>query len=258
MHIFPRIVLFCASDPARPLRLYLQPEKTFTNPLHFQQDVDMPRPTPWFRFPRLGCQPAAAITGGRRFVNRRLWGSRLTLTSLIAIAATIVLALPAEAQVKPFKITGGGIATEGLPLTPGIPGPHWAVGEATELGRYYGEGAFTLLNFTGPTTANFSSAIDFVMVGANKDKLVFTYGDTTNGAVEPGEVVLSYVGEGKFVAVFTAEFNPVIAKCTGRFAKVSGGSFIMVATSDPFVLGAHDPVGYTWEGAGELEFKTGN
>ena len=202
----------------------------------FQQDVDMTRLSSWFRSPHLGRQ----------------------LASLIAIAAIIILAPPAEAQVKPFKITGGGIATEGLPLTPGIPGPHWAVGEATQLGRYYGEGAFTLLNFTGPTTANFSSAIDFVMVGANKDKLVFTYGDTTNGAVGPGEVVLYYVGDGKFVAVFTAEFNPVIAKCTGRFAKVSGGSFIMVATSDPFVLEAHDPVGYTWEGAGELEFKTGN
>lgn len=195
----------------------------------------MTRLISWFRSPRLGCQ----------------------LASLIAIAATFALALPAEAQVKPFKITGGGIATEGLPLTPGTPGPHWAVGEATELGSYSGEGAFTLVNFTGLFTANFKSAIDFVIVGANKDQLVFTYGDTTNGAAQPGEVVLSPVSHGKFVAVFTAEFNPVIAKCTGRFAKLSGGSFIMVATSDPFELGASDPVGYTWEGAGQLEYKTG-
>jgi len=217
----------------------------------------MTRRKSWFGSHRLGCQLAAAATLTTRFVNS-LGVRRLTLASLIAIAATIALAPTAAAQVKPFKITGGGIATEGLPLSPGTPGPHWAVGQATELGSYYGEGAFTLVNFTSISTANFKSAIDFVIVGANKDKLVFTYGDTTNGAVAPGEVVLTYVGDGKFVAVFTAEFNPVLAKCTGRFAKISGGSFIMVATSDPFVLGASDPVGYTWEGAGELEFQTGN
>ena len=180
---------------------------------------------------------------------------RLTVASLIAIAAVIALAPRAEAQVKPFKITGGGIAAQGIPLVPGTPAPHWAVGQATELGNYYGEGQFQLLAFTGPTTATFSSASDFVFVAANKDKLAFTYGDTTNGALQPGQVELFYVGGGKFVAVFVAEFNPVIAKCTGRFAKVIGGSFIMVATTEPFVLGATDPVAYTWVGDGSIEFK---
>ena len=64
-------------------------------------------------------------------------------TPLIA-AFALVLALGgsrADAQVKPFKVTGAGFATEGLPLNPLTPGPHWAVGQATELGRYYGEGA---------------------------------------------------------------------------------------------------------------------
>jgi hypothetical protein len=63
--------------------------------------------------------------------------------------------------------------------------------------------------------------------------------------------------DGLFVAVFVAEFNPIPSLCTGRFAKVTGGSFIMTATTEPFVLGAMDPVGYTWEGSGTLEFSRG-
>ena len=48
---------------------------------------------------------------------------------LAALAA--VLSLPcskAEAQVKPFKVTGGGLAPEGISLIPGVAAPHWAVG----------------------------------------------------------------------------------------------------------------------------------
>lgn len=182
---------------------------------------------------------------------------RLTLASLVTVAASLALSPSAEAQVKPFKITGGGIASQGIPVVPGTPAPHWATGHATELGNYYGEGQFQLLAFTGPATATFSSASDFVFVAANGDKLAFTYGDPANGAIQPGQVELSYVGDGQFVAVFVAEFNSVVAKCTGRFANVIGGSFIMVATTEPFVLGATDPVGYTWEGDGRIEFKAG-
>ncbi len=46
----------------------------------------------------------------------------------------------ADVQVKPFKITGVGYAPDGINLTPGTPGPHWAIGTATELGSYYGGG----------------------------------------------------------------------------------------------------------------------
>jgi hypothetical protein len=58
-------------------------------------------------------------------------------------------------------------------------------------------------------------------------------------------------------AVWTAEFTPVPSESTGRFAKVVGGSFIMVATTEPFVFGPDDPVAYTWEGKGTIEFKKG-
>jgi hypothetical protein len=59
------------------------------------------------------------------------------------------------------------------------------------------------------------------------------------------------------IAVFVAEFNPVLELCTGRFKKVTGGSFMMTAISEPFVFGATDPVGYSWEGEGTLQFRRG-
>lgn len=179
------------------------------------------------------------------------------VVSLVVLAGALVLfSRNAEAQVKPFKITGGGFAPDGIALTPGTPGPHWAVGNATELGEYYGQGLFQLLEYTSATTAEFSSAPNFVFTAANGDDLAFTYGVVANGAKQPGELTLYPVGDGSFVAVFVAEFNPVPALCTGRFANVTSGSFIMTAVSEPFFfLGATTtPFAYTWEGDGSITF----
>ncbi len=187
------------------------------------------------------------------FRTSRLNKFIVPLTALVAVLA--LACQSAEAQVKPFKITGGGIV-DYVPLTPGVPVFHFAVGRATELGKYYGEGKVQLDAFTSPSTADFSSAEPFVFTAANGDKLAFTYGDTDNGADQPGEVELFPVDDGKFIAVWTAEFNPAFAQCTGRFKKVIGGSFIMVAVTEPFVLGATDPVRYTWDGEGTIEFKS--
>jgi hypothetical protein len=57
-------------------------------------------------------------------------------------------------------------------------------------------------------------------------------------------------------AVFVAEFNPEPAKCTGRFANITGGSWIMVAVSDPFFITGTSttPFNYRWEGQGQLVF----
>src|SRR5262245_2499041 len=182
----------------------------------------------------------------------RLTTAVIRLTALVAV---LTLACPrAEAQVKPFKVTGGGTA-DYIPITTNDPVFHDAVGQATELGRYYGDGMVQLDQFTSPSTAEFSSAVPFVFTAANGDKLAFTYGDTDNGAQQPGQVELIYVGGGEFITVWVAEFNPVLSECTGRFKKIIGGSFIMVAMTEPFVLGAKDPVGYTWEGKGWLEFE---
>jgi hypothetical protein len=185
-----------------------------------------------------------------------------TLLSNALVVVTFALVLgqgQADAQVKPFKIRGSGSAPDGLSLIPGVPAPHFSIGQATELGNHTGEGFFTILDFTGPLTAEFSSAPTYVFTAADGDKLAFTYGDVDNGADSPGEVTLTPNSDGSFSAVFVAEFNPVPAKSTGRFAKVIGGSFIMIAKSSPFFLvgAASTPFTYTWEGQGTIEFRKG-
>jgi hypothetical protein len=94
---------------------------------------------------------------------------------------------------------------------------------------------------------------------------VFTYGDTNNKAKQPDKVTLTPVGMTPtgapiFTAVFVAEFNPVLAKCTGRFQQVIAGSFIMVAKSKPFsFVGAQStPFEYFWQGNGWIQFAQGN
>lgn len=174
-------------------------------------------------------------------------------TSRIAALTACTLALAfassrADAQVKPFKVTGGGVASKGLPLAVDVPAPHWAVGQATELGNYVGSGFFQVDQFTGPLSGDFSSAVPFVFTAANGDDLAFDYA---------GTVELFPTPDGRAVAVFVATFTPALDLCTGRFAKVIGGSFVMTAITEPFVLGSTDPTRYTWSGEGTLEFRKG-
>ena len=56
-------------------------------------------------------------------------------------------------------------------------------------------------------------------------------------------------------AVFVAEFNPVIEECTGRFASVTAGSFVITATTEPFDITHPFHVPYRWSGSGNLEFN---
>jgi hypothetical protein len=180
----------------------------------------------------------------------------LIVASLALAASLAYTSSRAEAQVKPFKITGGGYAPEGISLIPDNPVPHSTVGNATELGKYTGEGSFQILDFTGPLSAQFSSAPNVVFIAANGDELAMTYGDTNNGAKQPGEVTLVPNDDGSFTAYFVAEFNPDLPNCTGRFAKLTGGSLIMYAVSDPFfILGTSTtPFDYSWHGSGTLTF----
>jgi hypothetical protein len=83
----------------------------------------------------------------------------------------------AEAQIKPFKISGEGIAPDGLSLPGDDPRSHWIVGEAIHLGRHYGEGSVqTFTAIPGPEagqiTGEFGSGSAFTFVGANGDELV--------------------------------------------------------------------------------------
>ena len=171
---------------------------------------------------------------------------------------TLATATQADAQVKPFEVTGGGTADK-LAVQTGEPVFHEATGTATHLGAYSGEGMYVLDAFTGQTTAEFSSAVPFVFTAANGDKLVCDYG---HGPLGPGKVTLNVLGitpAGEIIveAVFVAEFTPVLDQCTGRFAQLVDGSFVMVATAEPTILGSEEPVGYTWEGEGWLEFAEG-
>jgi hypothetical protein len=172
------------------------------------------------------------------------------------VATLMLLSARADAQVVPFKITGGGIV-EFIPSTLNTPASHFATGTATELGKYYGEGEVVLDAFLSPSTAAFSSAVPFVFTAANGDQLAFHYGRTDFGAPKPGFVELLPAGDGLVIAVWFAEFDPVYADCTGRFADLVGGSFFMIAVTEPFVFGAMDPVAYTWSGQGSLEFRKG-
>jgi hypothetical protein len=162
-----------------------------------------------------------------------------------------------DTRVVPFKITGGGTAPNGLPVFPGGIAPHNATGTATELGKYTGEGFFHMLSLDLATlTGTFKGS--FVFTAANGDRLAFNYGAGDN----PGHFALTPVGNGKFVAEFVAQFTPDPQLSTGRFADVIGGSFTMVATSEPFSLssgvpGFTAPFAYTWVGEGSLEFSTG-
>jgi hypothetical protein len=182
--------------------------------------------------------------------------------ALLVFAFASALGLSqASAQVKPFKISGGGVAPLGLSLIPGVPAPHVSTGQATELGNHTGAGFFTIIDFTGPLTATFSSAPTYTFTAANGDKLVVTYGDVNNGADSPGELTLTAHNDGSLSAVFVAEFNYVPSQSTGRFAQVTGGSFIMIAKSSPFFLDfvnfTSTPFDYSWEGQGTIQFAKG-
>jgi len=195
-------------------------------------------------------------------IRKSRWNTGVSC--LGALVAVFVLACPpAQAQVKPFKITGEGVAPMGLPL-PGQPArPHWIVGNATYLGKHFGEGtvetdsANPLPN--GHITGEFGSGSPFVFVGANGDILSCEYGRVAFGASKPGTFELTPVpalGPGIYTARFVAEFVPVAGASTGKFAGVTG-SWVMIAVSGPFQLGASDPILYSWHGQGSLTFKKG-
>ncbi len=184
------------------------------------------------------------------------------VASIVALGALLTAASHrAEAQVVPFKVTGGGNAPDGLSIV-GADSRHDATGKATHLGRYSGdEGIANVLSFD-PTMGAGTFEGSYVFVAANGDRLAFTYGDTDNGAEQPGEFMIFDAGGGKVYVVFIAEFNPIPSRSTGRFKDVVDGSFIMIAVTEAFVPvidedGYTAPFRYTWEGEGWIEFKRG-
>jgi hypothetical protein len=180
--------------------------------------------------------------------------------SLTSLHSAVAAPAPTT-QTLPFKLTGGGHAANGMPLFPGGTVAHPASGTATHLGKYTGEGTFTVgslsISPTGQVSATFQGT--FVFVAANGDRLAMTYGDGFTG-VFTGQLTAdgTAVVNGRFDAIFT----PDPANSTGRFADVTGGGFRMIAHADYVSLissvpGFTAPFDYTWSGAGTLEFAKG-
>jgi hypothetical protein len=180
---------------------------------------------------------------------------------ILAVLVAGLAATPdAPAQEKPFRVVGAGVGPLGLPLPGQDPRPHWAVGQANSLGRYYGEGTVETLTAdfdpaTGVITGTFQSGSPFEFEGANGDVLACDYGhyDKATGGPSVGTFTLVPTGDpGEYVAFWIADFTPA-AGCTGKFRGVTGG-WTMYAMSEPFALGSDDPVAYSWKGVGSLTF----
>jgi hypothetical protein len=191
-------------------------------------------------------------------MTRSAWKWSLVVGTALAVVG--LTEAPARAQVEPFRVSGGGPAPEGASVF-GFDSPHSATGQATHLGKYAGDGVFKSLSFD-PLTGAGTFRGTFTFAAKNGDKLVCTYGDTTNGAEQAGTYQVFPAAGGKVFVKFVAEFNPVKGQCTGRLRNVVDGSFVMIAVSEPFELsldaeGFTPPFRYTWEGSGWLEFERG-
>jgi hypothetical protein len=189
--------------------------------------------------------------------------NRRTEVVIGAVAALALACGMAQAQTKPFKISGGGIAPDGFPF-PVDSAPHSAVGHGTFLGKYEGQGGVhnVSLDFlpdgSGDATGTFDSDGPYVFTGADGDQLAVFYGTPDGGTTVTGTYDLVYLGGpvgpgGTYQAFFVAEFVPYDADCTGKFKGVSGG-WTVYASTEPFVLGSTDPPAYEWEGHGSLTF----
>lgn len=179
--------------------------------------------------------------------------------ALALVAALGLSARSAEAQTRPFHITGEGFATQGLPL-PGQPArPHWAVGEASYLGAYYGEGTVETNTAVPQPNGNidglFKSGQPFVFTNAHGEKLVTNYGQTAAGdPIGTFELIpVPGAGIGFYRANFIATFVIDGAQSTGRFAGAKG-SWKMYAYTVPFPLGSTVSTYYWWHGTGTIAF----
>ncbi len=179
------------------------------------------------------------------------------LNSATQAVTDALAAANAATHTVAFKISGSGSAPAGLPEFAGGTGPHNATGNATELGKYTGNGTFQLLSLNQTLTGGTFEGV-FTFVAANGDQLAMNYGADPSS---PGQFALLPAGNGQVYAVFVAEFTPNPALSTGRFADAIGGGFTMVATSTPFSFtstGFTTPFDYSWVGEGSLVFSNGN
>jgi hypothetical protein len=189
---------------------------------------------------------------------------------MVLVCLAVVANNQAEAQEKPFKIKGGGVLAFFPPI--GEEAPHTIDGQATHLGQHAGLGWVRPLRLAAPDdprllpgnilAAEFNNSRPTILVAANGDELHYDYG-RGNGLFSPGIVQLFPDPDqpGKVFAVFIAEFTPILGASTGRFTKVVGGSFDMIAITESFALNDPDnppvDIDYSWSGHGTIEFRSG-
>jgi hypothetical protein len=165
----------------------------------------------------------------------------------------------ASQKARPFRLKGIGFGSEGLPLAPDTTSNFSSTGTATGLGRYTGEGSFTLrsIDFSDPAgavTGTFEG--DFVFTAANGDQLAVTFGDGGSGVfTAQASADMSFLTDVKFDAFF----SPDQVDSNGRFAKVVGGGWRMIAKTDFISIsnpasGVTDPFEFSWSGDGTLDF----
>ena len=192
---------------------------------------------------------------------RRSWLKNVVVPMLAMVATLSMLSYDAQAQLKPFKIKGEGVAQFGLPFPGQAARPHTVVGTATHLGKHHGVGSIQTNTVVphpdGSITGTFGSGQPFVFTGANGDILSCNYGKSVSPSAH-GTFTLIPVNAsaGVYMGIFVAEFVPISSACTGKFEGVTG-SWVMYAETEPFVLSSSNPVEYAWEGSGELNFKKG-
>jgi len=170
---------------------------------------------------------------------------------VVLLAVFVTASNTAEAQkLKPFKVSGSGFV-DFFPLSVGPTANHTSEGVATQLGAYHLSAAAVQLDSEfvfdefGVGTADFSSAVDPVFVAANGDQLTLHYEGFVTAIPQP---------DGTYRSFWVADFTPVPAGNTGQFEKVTGGSFVMYAESEPFIPGVSTDIYYEWEGDGFLEW----
>jgi hypothetical protein len=179
---------------------------------------------------------------------------RTVKTVLSSVAVVLLTVCAAQADVTvPFRVTGEGSFPTGLPVVPGLSGEYSGTGQGSQIGRYAGQGQFELLTFNAVGTSTFEAS--FVFVTPNGDLLA------TNTA-SPGTFTVLTAPGGNVIVSFVFVLIPDPALSTGRFAKVTGGGLLIVATSEPFsptvsAQGFTAPFMYTWVGDGSLVFAQG-
>lgn len=162
-----------------------------------------------------------------------------------------------EQKARPFQISGLGFATDGLPLVPGLTASFSSTGTATGLGKYTGNGTFTLgslaIDASGAVSGTFQGT--FVFVAANGDQLAVVFGDGFSGTFK-GQ--LSADGASVEDIEFDAIFSPDPDNSSGRYLDVVGGGWRMIAEADSVGLIPGSPVSatfdFSWSGVGTLEF----